>query len=646
VSVLKNDTKRDNDYINTLNRLASEQFYFNIDTVYILANEAVELSIKKKYKKGEAEGLLNLGVYYTEKNKTELALKNLEKAKHLAELIQDTTILIEVYNNVGIEYSFHDKYAAATHTYLNGIKIAEKYNDGNMLALLLGNLAGLYADQDDLEMAIELDERALAIIEQENKDSKLITPLYNLAYSYTSIADYETANIHLNRLLEILDRHEQLDWTISAYTIKGTIFNDQKDYNQALVWFRKAEELFSKVDDRRSELTLLNKIAFASLKLDSIDIAHSYGLRALNLAKEIEETSEIIESANILYQVEEAKGNFKKALEYHQIFKEHQDSLAVKLNDKELTILKANLDFATQKERIAKENEISLAKQRNLIYFVISLLLIALLAVYFYSKNSKRQKRLNNELEASKKALELNEKRLNEANNVKDQLFSIVGHDLKSPIISINQLMDVCLEDDNGETLFKQFAPKLKNSLVYFQFTLDNLLHWGNSQLKGENINIQKVFLKDEIDSLSDFFELISREKSIDLINTIEADKIAFADLDHFRVIFRNLISNAIKFTPQKGKIEITAIQNEEKALTISVNDSGKGMDNDAINKIMSDDQHYSTYGTEGEKGTGLGLLLCKDLIVKNKGTLRIESELGKGSSFIVELSSENGHLA
>jgi signal transduction histidine kinase len=308
------------------------------------------------------------------------------------------------------------------------------------------------------------------------------------------------------------------------------------------------------------------------------------------------------------------------------------------MNDKEFTILKANLDFERQKEQIEITNEISLAEQRNLTYLIVFLLLSALLAAFIYSRNSNIQKRLNTELVSNKKALEHNEKRLNEANNLKDQLFSIVGHDLKGPIVSLRQLLDLCLEEENGDKEFKQFAPRLKSNLEYFQFTLDNLLHWGNSQLKGDNINIQKVSPKEEIDILIDFFQLLSKEKSIEISNKVDIDLAVSADLDHFRAIFRNLLSNAIKFTPENGLIEVTSTKSDAKLITISVIDSGLGMDEASIQKVLSSDKHYSTYGTKGEKGTGLGLLLCKNLITKNNGTLKINSAPSKGSQFMVTL--------
>ncbi len=224
---------------------------------------------------------------------------------------------------------------------------------------------------------------------------------------------------------------------------------------------------------------------------------------------------------------------------------------------------------------------------------------------------------------------------LKELNATKDKFFSIIAHDLKSPFNNIIGFSELLLDAINEHDLASiEHDANLIYSVSLQTFRLlENLLDWANSNrgnmiYSPEKFYIGKVFYE-IVESQSEF----AIKKNINLINTISEDVMISADKNMFRSILRNLISNAIKFTPRKGKIMILTIV-KNGFLEVSVKDNGMGMSEEIKNNLFKIGVYQSTKGTEKEKGTGLGLILCKDFVHKHGGELWVESELGKGSTF------------
>ncbi len=232
--------------------------------------------------------------------------------------------------------------------------------------------------------------------------------------------------------------------------------------------------------------------------------------------------------------------------------------------------------------------------------------------------------------------LKRNNEYLEETNKTKDRLFSIIGHDLRSPLAGIGSLLDlISMEtEENDYSRIKEYTAIMKKSSTIVIDLLDNLLDWSRSQnnslhIKNESFSIDKL-----IEDNLDFFGNVIRLKKIELAyNKNETDMLAVADIMMVTTVLRNLIDNAIKYTPMYGRITVSAKRAGEY-VEISVSDTGIGIKEDNKDKLFNFTTNISTYGTEGEKGTGLGLVLCKDFVEKNGGTIWFESEYGKGSTF------------
>lgn len=231
------------------------------------------------------------------------------------------------------------------------------------------------------------------------------------------------------------------------------------------------------------------------------------------------------------------------------------------------------------------------------------------------------------------KKLELMNRELKEALAVRDRLFSIISHDLIGPILNIENALKLLMEERLSDEERFDFFQESLNAASSTLDLLKNLLSWAKNQIEGIDYNPHNVDVSIIIGDILNLFQRMQKEKKIDIINHIQESLICFADENMLHLIFRNLISNALKYSYEGGKIEILH-HNEGDSMVFEIMDKGKGIANEEVEKILDPIQFYSTPGTAYEKGHGLGLRLCKEFIEIHGGELKIISEPGKGSIF------------
>ncbi|MBI9073662.1 MAG: PAS domain S-box protein [Melioribacteraceae bacterium] len=238
--------------------------------------------------------------------------------------------------------------------------------------------------------------------------------------------------------------------------------------------------------------------------------------------------------------------------------------------------------------------------------------------------------------------LEQSEKDLMESNANKDKFFSIISHDLKSPFNGILGITEMLVSDFDELTSeeAKEMIHLLRNSSVNVYNLLEGLLEWaqtqtGRMEYEYENIDIHKSSTK-----IIELLKTNAQNKNIFLKNGVKENTLVFADKRATETVLRNLITNAIKFTKPDGIIKVET-EKRDSEIAISVSDSGIGMSDKDKNKLFKIEVHHTTVGTNNEAGTGVGLILCKELVEKHGGKIWVESELGVGSKFIFTLSSE-----
>src|SRR5579872_2029656 len=250
-----------------------------------------------------------------------------------------------------------------------------------------------------------------------------------------------------------------------------------------------------------------------------------------------------------------------------------------------------------------------------------------------YQYSILRQKE---EIAQNEQLLKQQTEELKRLNAFKGRLFSIIAHDLKSPIYALRNLFRNMQQYDLPAQDIKDMVPEVVNELTYTSSLMENLLVWARSQMRADSVKPQPIELNAVVDDVSRLLKLQADAKQISLKVNGEVPVWGFADKDMVNLILRNLISNAIKYTPHGGQITVTA-ENKPHGVAFCVQDTGTGIDADSLEKINSN-SFFTTKGTAGESGTGLGLMLCREFAVRNRGELVVESEPGKGSRFTVLL--------
>jgi signal transduction histidine kinase len=227
------------------------------------------------------------------------------------------------------------------------------------------------------------------------------------------------------------------------------------------------------------------------------------------------------------------------------------------------------------------------------------------------------------------------EAKLRELNASKDRFFSIISHDLKNnfaSILGLSRLLAQPNKNDNSDNRLET-AELLHSSSQKLYSLLENLLEWAKLQREEIKFGPSRFGLREISKEVLELFKLNADEKYIELIDKIPEDAAAFADQNMIKTVLRNLISNALNFTANNGKIELSAVLENDKYI-VKVSDNGIGIDEENQNKLFRIDKKFIGLTTEGTKGTGLGLILCKEFVEKNNGEVWVESEPGKGSTF------------
>ncbi|UKJ06528.1 sensor histidine kinase [Solitalea lacus] len=227
-------------------------------------------------------------------------------------------------------------------------------------------------------------------------------------------------------------------------------------------------------------------------------------------------------------------------------------------------------------------------------------------------------------------------KNLEKRDLIKIKVFSIISHDLRGPLNSLRSLLDLLDEKLITQVEFSELSQQLTDRVDQNLEMLDNLLYWSNTQMQGLEIAPTKTNIHHLIEEFIQLFKGETEKKHLKLVNQMPKESNAFADINMLKVVIRNLISNAIKFTPRNGTISFSS-QIADKKIIVSIHDSGVGIKKEHLDKIFNIG-HATTLGTENEIGTGLGLILSKDFVERNGGTIWVESEENKGSNFCFSL--------
>ena len=630
----KSFSTKDTVYINMLNELGVNLRFYKSDSLLLISEQALSHSKSVKYKKGEIKALFNIGNYYSDKGISKKGLYNYQTALSIANELGIVELILHAQNKIANQYSYQGNYAKALEGYLEGIELAEKTDDIEMQSILTENIALLYEAQKDYTHALVYLKKVKKMNVKIGNEVFTAYTLSNIASIHADMGNLEHAMYNVNQCIAIFEKHKLMDWLAFAFEVKGKTYLKQNKFKWALYWYDQSKMLHDKnIEDERSEIDLLNGIAEAHIGLKKDSISETYALRAMNISTRLNENEGIKKSAEVLYKINKKRKNYITALVYHELFQKLSDTISRNGSEKSLVMLKIDLNHEQQKEDLILQNEKALAKQKNYVYATLAILLVLLAITLLVRRSEKVQKRLNKKLNSKKIDLEKSEGELREINETKDKLFSIIGHDLRGPIGAFQGLLQLLNNDEIDQKEFMEFVPKLRKDIDHISFTLNNLLSWGQTQMNGSVTKPSLVSLENLVTDNINLLSEIADAKSIKMISQLSENTLAWSDTDQIDIVIRNLMSNALKFTPKNGMVTVIAKEKND-FWEICIRDTGVGIDQETQDKLFAKNANITTYGTDNEKGTGLGLSLCKEMVEKNNGTIWVESVLRKGTCF------------
>ena len=633
----KDFSPKDTVYIDLLSNLGYQLRYYNSDSLFLLSNEALKLSKDSGYKEGESRARLRLGDYYSDQGDADNAIFNYTASLDIATELGNKNLSLRIMNNLASENAYKGDYAHALTGYLKAIEIAEDVGSKYMLSIMNENIANLYASQKDFDQSLDFYKKVKKINGELGDEVIMAETLGNLASTYADMGKLDYAMFNINKSLAIFEKHKILDWLAFTYEIKGKIYLKEKKYKWALYWYNQSELLHKELDDDRGKIDLFNGMAEAYLGQGKDSISENFALQAYEISDRIGFMEGTQKCAYTLYSINKNKKNYAKALNFHELYQKLSDTLSRNENKKSLTMLKTQTEYNQQKQLLIEENDKALAKQQRYITAAMAILIVFMIITMLVYRAEKIQKLLNKELELKKEALEKRETELEASNETKTKLFSIIGHDLRGPVGALQELLRLYSDGDMETDEFIEFVPKLREDVDHISFTLNNLLSWGHTQMNGAITKPSLMALESLVSENIKLLSEIAKKKSIKIVSELAENTLTWSDSNQIDIVVRNLISNALKFTPQNGMITISA-RECDKLWEVSIRDTGVGMDKITVKNLFEKNSNITTYGTNNEKGTGLGLSLCKEMVEKNGGSIWVESTLRKGSCFFFTL--------
>ncbi|MDY0348029.1 MAG: tetratricopeptide repeat protein [Tenuifilaceae bacterium] len=665
-------------------------------------NEALEnyshsLAIREKhqYLSSYASTLENISRIQRKLEQYPEALSNLQKTITIRKELNDKRLLASTYNEIGTLYAQQGMLADALKNYLNSLKIRQEENlvtDMSRSLINIGvtyrqlkshqnalkyfnqalsitsddadpigksyiyiHLGNTYMDINNPTEAIKSYKEALAYRKKIGNERLISQAMRSLAVAYAENNQFAKANSLLHNALAIAQQKNDTKSQADIYNELGNLSLKEDKLRQAIDYFEKASVIYEDNSNLDRRGLCIRKIGETQIKLKE----YTKAINSLNLALKLAKATENIKLKELtllaLYEYYDQIGQPTEALSYYKMHVATRDILNKQVQEEAIWQASLDLELNKKAEEIKQiESEVEslrteaqlktlqLEQQallRNfLIVISIFILIIAIGSVYGYVTIRRK----NTTLYEANEKLAQSEGELKKLVQTKDKLFSIIAHDLRSPFTALVGLTEV-LTNDSGrmnQEERNEFSGVIHSSSTKLLSLIDNLLHWSRSQTGKIKLNPQRANLYNLTTEVISVLELQATPKSIDIKNEIPESIHINADYNTMSTVMRNLISNAIKFTETNGKVVITASQSS-KGTKLSVADSGIGISPENQEKLFKIEHSYSTEGTSNEKGTGLGLIVCKEFVEQNNGNITVTSELNVGTTFNITFPTQ-----
>lgn len=568
--------------------------------------------------------------FYLNEGKPDLAIQTNLEALQLAESVNNDDETAWLNTEIGVMYSRIGKFTEAL-SHLQTSRIMFEELDSRSDVIRCNNtLISVMMALGDYDVADKYLHENIDYYKEKNDSLFLSSALIQGFDLNLTQDDLDEASSYLSRATVLIDALNDDNRKAFLTIRKGSLALKQNLPSKAIEHYNMALKALIELEDNQNINTTKHNLARAFLAMDVYDSAIHYAQQSLKGANQLKDLDLIRDNYRILSEIFESKEDYKLAFENHQAFFNFHDSVFTadaqqKLKNEQ--VRQSVNEFKEDKERAEQNAQILADRNRTYLILGIALLAVMILGAYFYIN-----------LRSVKSRIESQNLQLAQLNQTKDKFFGIIAHDLRSPLLgleSVGEQIDYLTRKNQPEKL-QALSEQIDNTTKKLTELLDNLLNWALLQNGMIPYHPEQINLKEQSKTVIELLKPLADIKGIKLTNHITEDVLVYADPKSVSTILRNIVSNALKFTHKDGEVSLSVATANSK-VEVQINDTGTGISADKLPELF-DLEKETSRGTMGEKGTGLGLVLCKELVELNKGTIKAISDFGKGSSFIFNL--------
>ncbi|TGE29514.1 ATP-binding protein [Hymenobacter metallicola] len=510
-------------------------------------------------------------------------------------------------------------------------------------------LGNLYSQQGKWAQALASQARALQTWQHSHDSARVASTLTAIGNVYHQQRHFSRALFYLHQALQTAGKTDSIRQSESLAGM-GRVYLTLGNDEAALNSFRRAVQLHPVAAAPVQQANLYQLLAATHDSLGHWAATEQTLLRSLPIARRGGSKAQLNVIYKSLASLYRRTGNYKQALEATTHFAELQDSLFADERSAQVAELRTRYE-TEKKEReiqlLTKDRQIQdaiLRRQKLLRNALATGALLLLIIVAGLYRGRQQQQRINRLLERKNTAINRQKEELGRLNRTKDTLFSVISHDLRSPLSSLYALLNLLNMGALPPERLALHSARLTRGLNNTLLLLDNLLNWSAAQIRDDKIRPERLRLDVLTEEAVALLLADAERKGIQLLNQLPVPLQVRADINMVRLVLRNLLGNALKFTPEGGRVTVSAAR-QGAMWAIAIQDTGVGIPAAAHDKVFGQDGAFSTLGTAREKGTGLGLQLCKDFVERNGGQLSFISEQGQGTTFTFTLPAAVGSL-
>ncbi len=602
----------------------------NKDSAVYVTKIAYKKANEIGYKKGIGESARLLGTNEMRHGKYDQALNCYKESIANYVVLNDSEGLAETYTAAGINEGLQNNSVQALSWFLRAMKIHQATGNQAGMADLYYKIGLVYSEVNDFDKALEYQNKSLVYAQEHGDEKMMMNVQGNMGRKKEDPAALKALRESYRYSMAFHNGKNIANTSINL----GNVFRETGKYDSSAFYLVQALAIFQQADYPVGVAGAYNAIGDLKMHISQYDSALYYSDKSFELATKIGDEDLVLQSFILKQGAYRGLHRYREAAELFDtimVMKEKVDDaesrallVRTKMNDemqqKEVVITNLKADYRSS------------TQQRN-IFIIIAAICACFFLYIFYSLHQIRKK--NKQLGEQKKDLE-------DLNMVKDKLFSVVSHDLRTPftrIIGVLELINAdILDDKERQDITSQLLLSTSSTLE----TLDNLLVWGTSQLKKESLVQTNIEIGKAVNRVLALYDGMAIHKSIKFVKDFEDNSMARFDKNQLEFIIRNLVANAIKFSYENQDITLKVYRQDDRIMLV-VSDEGVGMTSDVKEALFDPKIRKITKGTSGESGVGLGLMLVTDFLKKNNGSVTVESEPHKGSTFIISMPAAFG---